>query len=859
MHDQQRSNQSSPTMTPAEQGAAVGDDVMKILEGVEGQIVRLRQAQKVRDDAVASLAQRARAMQQAEDELAARQEELRRQQEKVQSDRQDLENQRRQYSLDRQQADEQARQRQHALERAHEQFKQQHQLLEAQLNTRHGELESRAAELEARAADLNRQQVQLNSERQRIAELENDCQRRAADFARREQQEQEERAELQRRIEQAEANVGDLIKELERANQDAAKKAQQFKDAAAEATTLRQRTGQLESQLAQATQKIEQLRHESAELAKLADQERQEITGKLTSVAAELKETQTTRDALLSETEAARAKAVNLEKSNRALQSQVTDLQTRLSDTQEKLMLAGRKLAEFAQILSEHTPQLERGAAAMALLDQQNEQIERLTKQLAQTKLQSDPEELQRRDQRIAELTEALRQARGQTAGAQGVAEVEQRNAALEKQIDKLRLQLQHAELAAEDAQRQLREHLNSQASDAVQNAAIAEHVAKIASLTAEIENLQSKHAAELKSQLEAQAQRHQEQLAKNQRTGEAESQELRHRISELEQALAVAQQSQATSTDGSNDDLAAYAQKLRARAERVSAVAEHLRRRRNRLQKMRQLLRTQKIVESVPSASIQMRAEEMAKMERERAQVEETRRSLIMAEREMVRKWARPKALTSLACVMFIAVVCAAASWLLADHFAPAKVSASVVLEAKNKSKTPLSVTDAAHWRAWHSDLLSDNIFHSALAQRMAELRFDQYSDPIKLGMRLQNDLTIDTHQDGMMILTLAGVDEDEICTVLDVLATTLASESERANLRQGERPWAAVAGERREGSRIRFASLNPTPIRDVRMTVALPIFAALMFVLLISGLAIYKRLSRAKRVFEEEMAGIV
>src|SRR4030095_5952632 len=177
----------------------------------------------------------------------------------------------------------------------------------------------------------------------------------------------------------------------------------------------------------------------------------------------------------------------------------------------------------------------------ITMVQQQQEQIERLTKQVAEQTLKSDPEEMQRRDKRIEELTEALRQERGQRAGQQGVAEVEQRNAELTAQVDRLKLEAQNAQLAAEQLQKQLQERVNSATSQVVQDASSAEHAAKIAALTAQLEQFQSKAAAELKDQLDAQSKRHKQDLEATQGSDSAQVTQLRERVDELEKELRTA------------------------------------------------------------------------------------------------------------------------------------------------------------------------------------------------------------------------------------------------------------------------------------------------------------------------------
>jgi hypothetical protein len=200
------------------------------------------------------------------------------------------------------------------------------------------------------------------------------------------------------------------------------------------------------------------------------------------------------------------------------------------------------------------------------------------------------------------------------------------------------------------------------------------------------------------------------------------------------------------------------------------------------------------------------------------------------------------------------LALLCAAASWLAADNIAPAKISASVVLEGRTHSNAALTPEQAQAWHTWNNDVLLDAGFHQTLAKRMAERRLDQYADAGKLARRLRDDLTIDSQRDGLMILTLAGIDEDEVTSVLDVVATTLVADSTRQAARRADNVRTVATGERRDHGRIRYATLNSVPIHDARLRHAMPIFGGLFVVALVLILMFYSRLIKAKRVFDEE-----
>ena len=147
------------------------------------------------------------------------------------------------------------------------------------------------------------------------------------------------------------------------------------------------------------------------------------------------------------------------------------------------------------------------------------------------------------------------------------------------------------------------------------------------------------------------------------------------------------------------------------------------------------------------------------------------------------------------------MAVIAAGASWLAADHFFPALLSASVTMEAEGRQAGPLSDEAAAAWRAWHSEYLQGDSFHTVLAKRMEERRMAAWAVPATLAARLQRDVRIDSSEPDSITIALAGTERDETTAVLDILATTLQAESARHWRGHADGAWAVVKGQREEG----------------------------------------------------------
>ena len=115
--------------------------------------------------------------------------------------------------------------------------------------------------------------------------------------------------------------------------------------------------------------------------------------------------------------------------------------------------------------LREQASQIEEGAEAKATVQQQRQQVAELTDQLARYKVADAPERSRQQDKRIEELVEALRQARGQSAGDQSAANSEARILELTTVNDQLRVEAERATIEAQEAWRQLeqQEHDSTQ------------------------------------------------------------------------------------------------------------------------------------------------------------------------------------------------------------------------------------------------------------------------------------------------------------------------------------------------------------------------------------------------------------
>jgi uncharacterized membrane protein (DUF485 family) len=263
---------------------------------------------------------------------------------------------------------------------------------------------------------------------------------------------------------------------------------------------------------------------------------------------------------------------------------------------------------------------------------------------------------------------------------------------------------------------------------------------------------------------------------------------------------------------------------------------------------------RVAELERSPGAGSGELRAKVEAEYREKWGELNRRQNSMAATEEKMRRRWARPQAVVVFGWLVGLAVVVGIVSWLLAGRMFPATIAASVNVEAKSKTGAPVSEEDRANWQAVHTALLRDDAFRKFVAKRLADQRLDDYGDHEVLAERLDDDLTVDSPKAGAITLTLAGKDPDQTQVLLDAVASSLAMWSSQQAGKRGDGAVALVRGERREAGQVRYATINPTPIRDRRWLSSLIVFAVGFVVSYFLITRIYQGLLRAKSEMEEE-----
>ena len=153
-----------------------------------------------------------------------------------------------------------------------------------------------------------------------------------------------------------------------------------------------------------------------------------------------------------------------------------------------------------------------------------------------------------------------------------------------------------------------------------------------------------------------------------------------------------------------------------------------------------------------------------------------------------------------------------------------------------------------ATAWETWHRETLADASFRGKVAARLADQRLDHLANARLLGERLDDDLTIHTPKPGALRLSFVGTDPDTLTSVLDTVAVTLAQESSRAVTSRSDGAVAVILGERNESGRIRYATLNATPVKDHRVIAGCFFFVTGMVIALCLTRWIYLVMARTR-----------
>ncbi len=370
-----------------------------------------------------------------------------------------------------------------------------------------------------------------------------------------------------------------------------------------------------------------------------------------------------------------------------------------------------------------------------------------------------------------------------------------------------------------------------------------------LADRNTEIENLrvqasqQSAQGGEIEA-LQAQIQKLTDELRAREQSIETLRAEYQQDVARLEKSVA---QAKSAGPDGAG---------IQEKAKLIHAAAMHLKRRRQRLQRLKGLLKNARPKTKAPTGPDPERARLAIEIQEKKQSLLEVQKCLAASEQQMMRKWARPRAIITMTWMLMLIGGVGIGAWFGAGYWKPPVVAASVVLEAKPKAGQNPTEAELASWQAAHEAMAHDNTFANVVAKRLGVRQIKSLTDSAKVGLFLKENLTVDSDKPGVLRLTLTGTDQPLTLAVLDTVATTMVNESSRSAGKRSDGMKASVTGERPGVGRIEYASINPIPVKDERLMYTGILFGAGVVGLTLIGSVLYTVLMRTKRVFEHDMA---
>ena len=488
-----------------------------------------------------------------------------------------------------------------------------------------------------------------------------------------------------------------------------------------------------------------------------------------------------------------------------SLESERTDLndviekrEIEFNELQGNLAIATDRLQSLAEAVSEQAPRLEEGATAVALCRQQ--------------------------EQRLKTLSQDLSEARAEIGRVQSAKDPEGLLASAREELQRVRMEVE--EMIPLDEHRRVVSSLEAKAAEAGGGVDPAVSV-------------------ELRTQLD-QAKTEFVALSTHAEGCEEALKQAESKIADLQSANELLKEGSVSGgMDGSDDT-----DRLREQANRLADFAMHLQRRRSRLKGLRSAMvtRQQFSSDTVGATVNSIETEQRDKMMEE--DILRRQHELIDLESRMIRRWARQGTVGIVARITVLAIALAAASWFGVRWFAPGNVSATALVKAQPVAGQIMDDERATAWNAWHKTIVNDKLFAKAVSTRLASMPGGYEGGTAGVQKIIANDLAIEEIQPGMLSFNLDGLDRSESVRVLEAVVATLASESQRQLPRRGD--GARVDVLTHDG---RIASLAPVPVTATQVQYAGMVFGGSLGLLGLMGAAVYSRLSRSRRLFDENL----
>lgn len=692
----------------------------------------------------------------------------------------------------------------------------------AAVRSRQEALDGAEAESAEARRDLDSLRERLETERRELEERACDLESRAVEHERQVDELASREADLVERVAVAEAEAAATRTELERTAVETTERLAAFEseraDLAEREAEARRRGESLDAELDALRGELEEARTARATLSEEIDARRAELEemreglresdearqseseasrttiDRLTAEVAELEEACVVHEQSAAEREEAlellEARASETSHALQAATERIKALDDRIKEDERQLGLAGTKLAELAQVVAEHAPRLERGAEAMALVPELESQIETLRSRLDEAAGPGSDE-----------MLESLR-----------------RSTAV--RIDQLEQDLAEARRLLADAE--------SRVDPEALAAAVAEARGPLESRIAELE------AGSASGTTADGVDRGRYESLKD-RCRKAE-----RRSDELETALAMA------NDRGQAQEMA---KRLRGKAERIADFQQHLDRRRKRLAALRAAVAVRRSGNDSPGAAA---GQDLQRIEAQRRELEQVREFLGRSEQQMVRRWARPRSVAVVVWFVGLVGMAVAAGWFATNELIPRPGVATVSLTAATPGGQALVEKEDAAWDDWHRALATDPAFVALVHGRLVARGLAPADERVTATM-LADDLAFEDEGSGKLRLVLSGADARDLEATLDVVATSMASESARQAPRRVDRARATLPPERNAIGGAAYATLVQAPLDRDSLVLAGGIAGGVLAASVLAIGVVYAFLRRARRVFEE------
>lgn len=682
------------------------------------------------------------------------------------------------------------------------------ELRENEIASRESGLAERAAALDGQAADLEERGTVLDQRAEAVAGELASIENRTRELDHRDEAFEQRAAGLEDERERLEVERAGLERERESFDEERIRLVNDQAAARAESAALRSRAETMESEFTALEEERERLERRAVELndaleamtnrvdaaessAKDVENELVELTERLEQAASAIE----ARDARIREGEAAleelQAEFDGVESERSELRESRDRRELEFAELQSNLDLATDRLHALSEAVAEQAPRLEEGATAIALCRQQ--------------------------EQRIEELTTQLSNARNELNRAQGANDPEGLLASTREELERVRMEL--------EAMIPLDEHRRVVAS-------------LEASRARDTDGADGTAHAELEKRLEL-SRTEFDAVSAHAEACETALRQAELRIAELENA--------APDLEGEGGE---GGERLREQAGRLADYAMHLQRRRARLKSLRSAMAVRGRLGGGAEVAT---AGTLEDDRRGRAMEEDLLRrqhELVDLESRMIRRWARQGTIGIVARVAVLTVALAAASWFGVRWLAPGTVSASALVKAQPVAGALMDDARGSAWNDWHRSILTDDLFAKAVATRLANLPGGWEGGTEAVKRAISDDLAVEAIQPGMLGLHLAGSDRAEAVRVLEAVVATLSAESQRQLPRRGD--GARVDVQTSDG---RIATLAPVPVTGRQMQYAGMVFGGSAGVLGLFGAAVYARLRRSRRLFDENL----